>query len=158
MKVYFDFEMYKGICLSLANEIKKVKPDVLVCIPRKGMFPTQIIYEALELDVSYFFPKTETLYFPPHMDEKNIKTLVFIDDGVSPKARTYKLLKEFMKNKPFTWYFVPILVDHEADIELDEHFYMYGLKVRQDPWFVYPYEVSENIKEYNFTYFRDKEE
>ena len=142
MKVDFNFETYKGICLSLAEEIKALKPDVLVAIPRKGLFSTSIICDVLKLDVAYYFPSTRTLYFPPHLDGSKLKTLVFIDDSVSPYGRTYKGLKEVMSGLPFKWYFVPVIVDDRVDIEEDEHFFIWGMKLRQNPWFVFPNEVE----------------
>jgi len=156
MKVDFDFETYKGICLSLAEEIRALKPDVLVTIPRKGLFPTGIICDVLNLDVAYYFPKTQTLYFPPHLDKDKLKTLVFIDDSMSPYARTYKGLKEAMAGSSFKWYFVPIIVDDKADVEEDEHFFLWGLRLRQNPWFVFPNEV-EGWPEGDSTLFRDRE-
>jgi len=157
MKVNFQFETYKGICLSLAEEIKALKPDVLVVIPRKGFLPTSIICDVLKLDVAYYFPKTGTLYFPPHLDQSKIETLVFIDDSVSPYARTYTGLKKVMSKQSFTWYFVPIIVDDNTALEEDEHFFLWGMKLRSSPWFVFPNEV-EGWPEGDSTLFRDREE
>ncbi len=157
MKVNFDFETYKGICLSLAEEIKALKPDVLVVIPRKGFLPASIICDVLKLDVAYYFPKTKTLYFPPHLNKDAIKTLVFVEDSVSPSARTYKGLKEAMVGLPYKWYFVPVIVDDKADIEEDEHFFLWGMKLRQNPWFIFPNEV-DGWPEGDSTLFRDKGE
>jgi len=156
MKISLDFNTFKNICLSMAEEISKYEPNEIIAISRGGLSAAHIIAKYLNLNVGMYFPKEKQLLMSSN---KYLSKVVFVEDLVA-HGRTFDLLNSHMLELGFTsqtfeWKFAPVLIDGKyiETQDFNDKLITYGLKTNH--WIVMPYEEETKMVEGDRGLFRD---
>ena len=159
--VELTYDAVERMCLEIASRIKvdwAWKPDCVIAVVRGGIFPAQIIAEALKLPVGVYYPGS---VFISHPTLFKYERLLFVDDEVG-LGKTYRELKQFLnesigsKDRELifkgTWRFVSVICDSEFE---EAESITYGIKA--EDWIVLPWrrnnpgvmEKATGVRTYN---------
>jgi len=151
MKIYLSYEMFKNLCLAMAEEIitgiTGIEHDCIVPIMRGGMSAAHIIAKELNLPTGAYWPKEKMLSLPP-----NCSKPVFVEDLVA-KGRTYLGLMEYLYRKNLKFTYAPVLIDGNNKMFGEDTFPVYGMITKH--WIVFPYEDFNKMNEGDRGLFRE---